>query len=109
MATVGEAVGAATAEEPEVVAWDPAWARFAGVYESRGGRQRVLVLNEKLVVMNPWSSSIGNPLPLEPVGDGTFRLVARTGGGPVGEIVRFVEVDGEFRMIRGDSYSVRVR
>jgi hypothetical protein len=37
-------------------------------------------------------------------------MVAPTGGGPVGEIVRFVEEDGEVvRMITGDSYSVRVR
>ena len=110
MSTVGEAVASATAVEPETVAWDPAWERFAGEYESRGGKTRVLVMNERLVRMNPWSSSIGNPTPLEPIGDGTFRMVAATGGGPVGEIVRFVEENGEVvRMVTGDSYSVRVR
>ena len=110
MGTVGEAVASATSVEPEVVAWDPAWERFAGAYRSRGGETRVLVLNERLVRMNPWSTSIGDPTQLEPLGDGTFRMVAPTGGGPVGEIVRFVEENGEVvRMITGDSYSVRVR
>ncbi len=110
MSTVGDAVASATSVEPEVVAWDPAWERFAGVYRSRGGETRVLVMNRRLVTMNPWSTSIGNPTQLEPIGDGTFRMLAPTGGGPVGEIVRFVEENGEVvRMITGDSYSVRVR
>ncbi|NNK64340.1 MAG: beta-lactamase family protein [Gemmatimonadetes bacterium] len=111
MSTVGDAVAAATTEEPDEVAWDPAWARFAGMYGREGrGRTQVLVMNERLVMMNPWSSSVGNPTELEPVGDGTFRIVAPTGGGPVGEIVRFVEEDGEVvRMITGDSYVMRIR
>ncbi len=110
MSTVGEAVAAATKPEPEVVAWDPAWERFAGLYRSRWGRTRVLVMNERLVMMSPWSRSIGEPTELEPIGDGTFRLMAPTGGGAVGEIVRFVEENGEVvRMITGDSYSLRVR
>lgn len=110
MATVGHAVGEATAAEPEQVAWNPAWERFAGVYRSRGGETRVLVLNERLVSMNPWATSIGDPTYLEPVGDGTFRMIAPTGGGVVGEIVRFVEENGQVvRMVTGDSYSVRVR
>jgi CubicO group peptidase (beta-lactamase class C family) len=110
MSTVGEAVAEVTAVANDGVAWDPAWERFAGVYRTRGGVTRVLVMNRRLVSMNPWSSSIGTPTRLEPVGDGTFRMVAPTGGGPVGEIVRFVEVDGEVvRMITGDSYADRVR
>jgi hypothetical protein len=60
--------------------------------------------------MSPWSSSIGTPTELEPIGDGTFRLVAPTGGGAVGEIVRFEEENGEVvRLVTGDSYSTRVR
>ncbi len=110
MGTVGEAVASATAVEPEVVAWDPAWARFAGVYRSRGGETRVLVMNERLVTMNPWASSIGSPTQLEPIGDGLFRMMAPTGGGPVGEVVRFVEQNGEVvRMVTGDSFADRVR
>ena len=110
MGTVGEAVASATAVEPEVVAWDPEWERFAGVYRSRGGETRVLVMNERLVMMNPWATSIGVPTYLEPIGDGTFRMGGRTGGGPVGEILRFVEENGEIvRMVTGDSYSARVR
>lgn len=110
MSTVGEAVAEATKPEPDVVAWDPAWERFAGVYRSRGGETRVLVMNERLVTMDPWATTIGEPIELEPIGDGTFRMLAPTGGGPVGEIVRFVEEDGEVvRMISGDSYADRVR
>ncbi|MDG2281992.1 MAG: serine hydrolase [Longimicrobiales bacterium] len=110
METVGHAVAEATAVQPDVAAWDPAWERFAGVYRSRGGETRVLVMNERLVSMNPWSTSIGEPTYLEPIGDGTFRMIAPTGGGAVGEVVRFVEEDGVVvRMVTGDSYSVRVR
>ena len=110
MSTVGEAVAAATAVEPEVVAWDPEWERFAGVYRSRWGETQVLVMNERLVTMNPWSTSIGEPTQLEPISDGTFRMVAPTGGGAVGEVVRFIEEDGQVvRMVTGDSYSIRVR
>jgi len=111
MTTVGEAVGEAAADRPDRVAWDPAWERFAGLYGREGrGRTRVLALNERLVMMNPWATSIGEPTELEPVGDGTFRIVAPTGGGPVGEIVRFVEEGGRVvRMITGDSYVVRLR
>ena len=40
---------------------------------------------------------------------GAFRYVASVGGGPVGEIVRFVEENGRVtRMITGDSYVERV-
>lgn len=109
MSTVGEAVAEATAPAPQVVAWDPAWERFAGVYRHRSGETHVLVLNERLVTMNPWSTGIGTTT-LEPIGDGTFRMVAATGGGAVGEIVRFVEENGEVvRMVTGDSYAVRAR
>ena len=66
-------------------------------------------MNQKLVTMRPWARSIGEPIVLEPIGDGTFRFTAPTGGGPVGEIVRFIEQDGKVvRMITGDSYPTRV-
>lgn len=107
--TVGQAVAKATAKKEDPVAWDPAWGRFAGVYQNAWGRTQVLVMNEKLVLMRPWARSIGDPTELEPLGDGTFRFTAPTGGGPVGEIVRFVEEEGRvLRMITGDSYSDRI-
>jgi hypothetical protein len=47
---------------------------------------------------------------LEPLGNGVFRFVTPTGGGPVGETVRFVEEGGRVvRMYIGDSYVDRVR
>jgi CubicO group peptidase (beta-lactamase class C family) len=110
MSTVGKAVAKATKAEPKKVTWDPRWERFAGTYRSWGGESRVLVMNERLVIMDPWAPSIEDPVELEPIGDGTFRMLAPTGGGPVGEIVRFVEENGEVvRMITGDSYADRVR
>jgi hypothetical protein len=46
---------------------------------------------------------------LEPLGGGRFKLMAPTGGGPIGEVVRFEEKDGKVtRMILGDGYNERV-
>src|SRR6266545_384779 len=52
----------------------------------------------------PEAPSRDDPIRLEPIGNGLFRYVAPTGGGPVGEVVRFVEENGRVvRMITGDS------
>src|SRR6185503_8426405 len=55
IATVGQAVVKASAKKlvPARVAWDPAWARFAGLYRGRGSDSHVVLLNEKLVIINP--------------------------------------------------------
>lgn len=110
MSTVGEAVAKAAAPKmDDKIEWDPSWQRFAGRYRSNNGDRQVIVMNEKLVTINPWSTSIGEPTELEPLGDDLFRMTAPTGGGPVGEIVRFVEEDGMVtRMYTGDSYSDRL-
>jgi len=81
---------------------------------AQGGKSthttHVVELNEKLVIINPDGPNLDNPIELEPIGDGTFRYAAPAGGGPVGEIVRFVEENGQVvRMITGDSYVERVR
>ncbi len=110
MDTVGEAVAKATATEKEEVEWDPAWERFAGRYYSRYDSRptEVIVMNEKLVSISPWSLNLGDPVELVPLGNDTFRMEAPTGGGPVGEIVRFIEENGQVvRMITGDSYVTR--
>ncbi len=110
MNTVGEAVANATEVEAVTVAWDPSWERFAGIYRSTWGDSQVVLLNQRLVLMTPNSSSIDDSVGLEPIGNGRFRMTAPTGGGAVGEVVRFVERGGEVvRMITGDSYSDRVR
>jgi CubicO group peptidase (beta-lactamase class C family) len=110
MNSVGEAVAKATAVKPTVVAWDPSWARFAGLYRGRGGDSQVVLLNDRLVLMTPNAPSLDNPIHLEPIGNGQFRYVAPSGGGPVGEVVRFVEEGGRvIRMITGDSYVDRVQ
>jgi CubicO group peptidase (beta-lactamase class C family) len=109
MATVGEAVAKASAPKAAVVAWDPSWARFAGFYRSTGGDSQVILLNQRLVIITPNGPNIDNPITLEPLGDGRFRYVAPGGGGPVGEIVRFIEENGRVvRMVTGDSYVDRV-
>lgn len=110
MNTVGEAVAKAAAPPDAPATWDPAWARFAGLYRGRGGESHVVELNQRLVIISPNAATLDNPIRLEPIGNGQFRYVAPTGGGPVGEIVRFVEEDGRVvRMITGDSYVERVR
>ena len=108
--TVGAAVAKATAQKPEVVAWDPAWARFAGLYRGRWGDSQVVLLKDRLVIMTPNASSIGEPVELEALGGGRFRFTAPTGGSVVGEVVWFGEQDGQVvRMYTGDSYADRVR
>jgi CubicO group peptidase (beta-lactamase class C family) len=110
METVGEAVAAATKVAPTKVAWDPSWARFAGLYRSLWGDSQVVLMNEKLVMITPNAPDIDTSVELEPIGGGRFRMTAPTGGGAVGEIVRFVERDGQVvRMITGDSFADRVR
>jgi D-alanyl-D-alanine carboxypeptidase len=112
MKTVGEAVAKAAkpAEEADTKAWDPTWSRFAGLYRGRGGDSQVVELNRRLVLITPSAPNLDNAIRLEPLGDGRFRFTAPTGGGPVGEIVRFVEENGRVvRMFTGDGYLERVR
>ena len=109
MNTVGQAVAKAAAKPSAAPAWDPSWSRFAGLYRGRGGDSRVVELNKRLVIISSMSANLDSPVQLEPVGNGRFRYVAPVGGGPVGEIVRFVEENGRVtRMITGDSYVERV-
>jgi CubicO group peptidase (beta-lactamase class C family) len=110
MKTVGEAVAKASTHAPAKVTWDPSWSRFAGLYRGRGADSQVVELNQQLVIINPNAANLDNPIRLAPIGNGQFRYEAPVGGGPVGEIVRFVEQDGRVvRMITGDSYVERVR
>src|SRR5262245_29077908 len=110
MTTVGKAVAKASAPKPAVVAWDPSWARFAGLYRGRGGDSQVILLNQRLVIITPNAANVDNPITLEPLGGGRFRYTAPTGGGVVGEVVRFVEQPGKpIRMYTGDSWIDRVR
>ena len=110
MNTVGEAVAKAQAAPTPKLTWDPSWSRFAGLYRGRGGESQVIEMNQRLVIINPNAANLDNPIRLEPIGNGQFRYAANAGGGPVGEIVRFVEENGRVvRMITGDSYVERVR
>jgi len=100
----------ASASKPATVAWDPTWARFAGLYRGRGGDSHVVLLNQKLVIITPNAPNVDNPVTLEPLGGGRFRFVAPTGGGAVGEVVRFVEETGRpTRMYIGDGWIDRVQ
>lgn len=103
IATVGVAVAKVTAQKPAAVAWDDSWARFAGLYRGRGGDSHVVLLNQKLVIITPNGTNVDNPVELVPLGGGRFRFSALTGGGSVGEVVRFVEESGRpMRMYTGD-------
>jgi D-alanyl-D-alanine carboxypeptidase len=109
MNTVGDAVAkAAKGGELPPPTWDPAWSRFAGLYRGRGGDTHVVELNQKLVLLASSATTLDNLVQLVPIGNGQFRYTAPSGGGPVGEIVRFVEEGGRVvRMITGDSYVER--
>ena len=73
-------------------------------------RSQVIELNQRLVIITPNAANLDNPIRLEPLGNGLFRYVAPVGGGPVGEIVRFVEENGRVvRMFTGDGFVERVR
>ncbi|MEW6321971.1 MAG: serine hydrolase domain-containing protein [Acidobacteriota bacterium] len=109
MQSVGDAAARAMAAKPATVAWDPSWSRFAGLYRSVGSDQHVVELHERLVIITPSATTLDNPIRLEPLGGGRFRYVAPVGGGPVGEVVRFVEEGGRVvRMYVGDGYLDRV-
>ena len=109
MATVGQAVAKASPKKLPTVAWNPAWARFAGLYRERWGDTHVVLLNDRLVMITPTALNLDNQVTLEPLGDGRFRFMAPTGGGEVGEVVRFVEQAGKpTRMYVGDGWSERV-
>jgi D-alanyl-D-alanine carboxypeptidase len=113
MATVGEAVAKTAKTKPPMLAWDPAWARFAGLYRGLLGDRQVVLLNKQLALIAPNGPSLDDPVMLEPLGGGQFRFVAPTGGGGaygvVGEIVRFVEQSGRpTRMYAGDTWIDRV-
>ncbi len=109
IATVGAAVAKAGAPKPVVVAWDPSWARFAGLYRGRWADLQVVLLNQKLVLVAPNDPNVDSPDALEPLGGGRFRLTAPTGGGEVGEVVRFAEQDGRVtRIYIGDGFFDRV-
>ena len=111
MRIVGTAVAkAGPRSKPTVeVTWDPAWSRFAGLYRSTGGDTAVVEVNRALVSFDPTGANPERQNKLIAIGGGQFRLDAPAGGGPVGEVVRFVEqADGRMRMHTGGSYSERV-
>ena len=108
--TVGAAVAKAAAPKPVVVAWDPAWVRFAGLYRGRWGDEQVVLLKEKLVLVTPNGANVDTPVTLEPLGGGRFRFTAPTGGSEVGEVVRFAEESGKpMRLYTGDGWFERVK
>jgi D-alanyl-D-alanine carboxypeptidase len=110
MGTVGQAVAKAAAAKPAEIPWDPSWERFAGLYRGRGGDRQVVLLNKKLIIITPNAPSLDNRVTLEPLGGGKFRFVSPSGGGVVGEVVRFVEQSGRpMRMYEGDSWIDRVQ
>ncbi|MEI6417553.1 MAG: serine hydrolase domain-containing protein [Sphingomonadales bacterium] len=109
MATVGEAVAKAAKPKAEPL-WDPAWARFAGRYRSNDdGVTQVVLLNRQLVLLADNAGAAESRTVLEPLGNGLFKLTAPTGGGSIGEVVRFEEKDGKVtRMANGDYWSTRI-
>ncbi len=109
MSTVGAAVAKAAKPNPTVVAWDPSWARFAGLYRGAWGDEQVVLMKDRLVLITPNAPNVDNPVTLEPLGNGRFKVIAATGGGEIGEVVRFAEEGGRVtRLYVGDGYFARV-
>lgn len=108
---VGPAMAKAAADgKAGAVAWDPAWARFAGVYRNRWNDTAVVLMKDRLVMLALNAPSLDDAVPLTPLGGGQFRLDSPRGGAPVGEVVRFGEDDGRVvRMYTGDTWMERVR
>ena len=110
MQTVGAAAAKAAVGETPVQQWDPSWTRFTGLYRSRFGDSEVVELNRKLVIIDPVAPNPMTQTTLVPVGANRFRFESTTGGGVVGEDVRFVEENGSVvRMYTGDSFAERVK
>jgi D-alanyl-D-alanine carboxypeptidase len=108
MQIVGTAVAKAVPAKP-AAAWDPAWSRFVGLYRGDFGDTAVVELNHELVSFDPAGANPERQNKLKAIGNGQFRLEAPTGGGAVGEVVRFADQPGgKMRMYMGGSYSERV-
>jgi hypothetical protein len=107
--TVGDAV-AKVAKPATPPQWDDAWGRFAGLYRSGDDSiTQVVLLNRQLVLLPSSATAAETKTVLEPLGDGRFRLMAPTGGGAIGEVVRFDETPGRpARLYLGDSWAQRV-
>ncbi|MGL6043597.1 MAG: serine hydrolase domain-containing protein, partial [Sandaracinobacteroides sp.] len=109
IAAVGPVIAKAV-PKPATVAWDPAWARFEGVYRNRSNDLAVVLLNDRLVLLPNTAPGIEAVGKLEPLGGGRFRLDAPTGGTAIGEVVQFREDAGKpTRLYVGDTWSDRVR
>jgi len=91
MATVGQAVAKATKPVEKTPEWDPKWSRFAGLYRNRNADTAVVELDRRLVMINPTDASLETQIKLVPIGNDRFRFEAASGGGVVGEVVRFVD------------------
>lgn len=77
--TIGRAIAAATAIEPEPKRVDPAWERYVGLYSDPWGWEyEVLLLDEGLVVYShdypPSEDAEDGVSRLEPVAEGSFRM-----------------------------------
>jgi hypothetical protein len=63
------------------------------------------------VIISPSAANLDQPdSARSPLATGSSAIVAPVGGGPVGEIVRFVEENGRVvRMFTGDGFVERVQ
>lgn len=110
MLTVGAAVAKA-AKPPAQQSWDSTWSEFAGRYRSEYDDSvvQVVQLNKQLVLLSGFAEAAETKVVLEPLGNGRFRLMAPTGGGAIGEVVRFEKLPGRpVRMYQGDSWATRI-
>jgi CubicO group peptidase (beta-lactamase class C family) len=107
---VAPAIGRALKPDAPAPTPDPGWQKYVGLYRSRGGDTKVLVLDNQLVMISPMEEDpLDGKTVLVPVGPHTFRMEGE-GGGPHGELARF-ELDASgavTRLFTGVNYSMRI-
>jgi CubicO group peptidase (beta-lactamase class C family) len=112
MELIGEPIAKDGAAKDPKPAWDPAWRKYAGLYRSIWGDEQIVETKDALVLINPESDDPqASMMKLKPLGGGRFLLDGPTGGGAIGEEVRFTEAaDGTVeRMTIGYNTSERVK
>ena len=109
MSMVGQPVAKAAKPVDAQAPWDPAWGKYQGLYRSMWGDEQVLETNRALVMIAPEADDPQESITkLIPIGGGVFKMDAKTGGGAIGELVKFSAESGVMTMTVGTSPSKRV-
>ena len=88
---------------------NPAKNGFLEQLQAPASHKRGVPLRRRFTLLPSNSTAAETKTVLEPLGDGQFRMMAPTGGGAIGEVVRFDETPGRpARLYLGDTWAQRV-